>query len=113
MKARNVGAVSMTKAEWDMLIAAGIPLAGEHEAPGQSVDFSALRHVILNVLASGPEPKIRDAIRGWLIAMRDHFPTRFARHSHGPELAKLIEAPVTGRDIKLRRIALNHLGKIS
>jgi hypothetical protein len=49
MKARNVGAVSMTKAEWDMLIAAGIPLAGEHEALGQFVDFSALRHVILNV----------------------------------------------------------------
>jgi hypothetical protein len=105
--------VSISISDLNLLIAAGIPLAGEHEASGHPVDFAALRSVMLKILAASPEPKMFDALRGWMIAVQDHYPTIFDRYFQGPEIQKLIESPVTGRDIKLRRIALSHLGKIA
>ena len=105
--------MSMSTAELSLLIAAGVPLAGEHDVLVHPIDFAALRPAILNILASSPDPKVCDALRGWMIAVRDHYPTIFGRYFQGPEIQKLIESPVTGRDIKLRRIALSHLGKIA
>lgn len=51
-----------------------------------------------------------DAIEGYLIAFRDHYPTYFKKMF--PDFEKTLPTDLNGRQIKLRRIALSNLAKL-
>ena len=96
----------------ELLLSAGVPLAGERKDL-LSLDFAVVSEAVIRVLDSTSEEKPRDAIRGWLIALNDHYPTLFARHFSSPKIIAAIASPRTGRDIKLRRLALSHLRDVA
>ena len=91
---------------------AGVPLAGER-GPVSGIDFAEISAILQGSLDHESDPKTRDAIRGWLIAIRDHFPSIYAQFFKGDVFLRILAGPVTGRDIKLRRLALSHLGKVA
>lgn len=104
--------MALTNKEYALLAAAGIPITSG-EATISFTGFDKVVPVLINALSDNPEPKVRDAIRGWLIAVRDHYPPVFQKYFQDALFLLLLNGPVEGRDIKLRRIALSHLGKIA
>lgn len=94
------------------LIAAGVPIAGDEQGIAFA-GFASLVPILKNILEGTQEVKLRDAIRGWLIALRDHYPPTFQKHFQCEPFLTLLSGPIEGRDIKLRRIALSHLAKIA
>lgn len=104
--------MAFTQQEFEELMAAGLPLAGERPVR-VTPDFARLSKILKYNLANPMDPKTRDAIRAWLLALRDHYPTIFAQFFVDPQLLSQIQPPVTGRDIKLRRIAIRHLSRVA
>ena len=104
--------MALTSKDYALLAAAGIPITAR-EIEVSFTGFDAVVPVLINALNGDPEPKVRDAIRGWLIALRDHYPPIFQKYFQDTVFLSLLNGPVEGRDIKLRRIALSHLGKIA
>ena len=76
--------MTLSQKDKEDLIAAGVPLTGAHDKQSITVpiDFGKISEIIDRALDDNSDPKIRAAIN----------------------------PPVTGRDIKLRRIALSHIG---
>jgi hypothetical protein len=107
-----VAYMTLSQQDFEHLLAAGVPLAGQR-ATSLSIDFEKISEIMCRALDDRSDPKTYDAIRGWLIAMRDHYPSIFSKFLAKPQLAAALDGPVTGRDIKLRRIALSHIGKIA
>lgn len=104
--------MTLTNEEYAVLVAAGIPITA-NESAVSFAGFEQLVPVVLKALTEPCEPKVRDAIRGWLLALRDHYPPTFQKHFQDTKFLALLNGAVEGRDIKLRRIALSHLGKIA
>ena len=102
----------LTQQDYEELTAAGVPLAGNHR-PAGLIDYVKIATVFHKVLDDKSDPKTCDAIRGWLIALRDHYPAIFATFFTDPRILATISSPITGRDIKLRRMALKHIGKFA
>ena len=104
--------VTISKQDWATIAAAGIPITHE----GAVLNFAGFENlvpVLLKVLDADNQPKLYDSIRGWLIALRGHYPSLYQQYFQDLRFSKVVEGPVLGRDIKLRRIALSHLGKIA
>lgn len=96
----------------DTLMAAGVPLAGERDV-SSPIDFALISEILVSGLDETVDAKTRDSIRAWLLALRDHYPTIFKQFFGDPKLLAELRSPLSGRDIKLRRIALSHLGKVA
>jgi len=102
--------------EWDELCALGVPLVSGN----QTYDCHDLTaQLLINRLEKlfqrheeheGPlhDPRCKDAVRGLLLALKTHYPSVFMQLSH-PLVHVLCQGKVTGRDIKLRNIALSRI----
>jgi hypothetical protein len=104
--------MTLSKQDFEALMGAGVPLAGERST-SVPLDFGTLSEIMCRALDDKSDPKTCDAVRGWLIALRDHYPEIFSKFFARPQLLIALSGPVTGRDIKLRRIALSRIGKIA
>ena len=103
--------MAISQEEIRILAALGVPLSDDHSDVGV-VDFKIAAEILKKIARTESEGRLRDAARAWLIAVCDHYPTLYSKHFTAPELLTLASGPRTGRDIKLRRLALSHLGKI-
>jgi len=104
--------LSISQEEITILAALGLPLSDDHSGAG-AVDFKIGSEILRKISLTESEGRLRDAARAWLIAVCDHYPALYSKHFTTPELLMLASGPRTGRDIKLRRLALSHLGKIA
>ena len=97
---------------WAILRSAGVPIG--HPTPGPRPTSADLRAALATALA-GPNAALeREALLAWLGALRRHWPSMFAVLTEGLPVAEEL-GEVTDRDryLKLRRIALAHLGSPS
>ena len=104
--------LSISQEEISILAALGLPLSDVHSDVGV-VDFKIAAEIFRKISRTESEGRLLDAARAWLIALCDHYPALYSKHFATPELQSLTSGPRTGRDIKLRRLALSHLGKIA
>ena len=104
--------LSISQEEISVLAALGLPLSDDHSDVGV-VDFKIAADILRKISRTESEGRLRDAARAWLIAVCDHYPSLYSKYFASPELLTLAFGPRTGRDIKLRRLALSHLGKIA
>jgi len=104
--------------DWDALCVLGLPMIQERECAVERSPEMLEHHLHLAVAElrclkdiPGADRK-RDAVRGLLLALRDHFP-----QFHGGGLARssmvseLLDGHLTGREIKLTRIARRTLAE--
>jgi len=104
--------LSITQEEISFLAALGLPLSDDHSDVGE-VDFKIAADILRKISRTESEGRLRDAARAWLIAVCDHYPPLYSKYFAAPELLTMASGPRTGRDIKLRRLALSHLGKFA
>jgi len=107
--------------DWDALVRLGLPLTPDRAADGDGDgDATALpalvRHAALELaLHEAPtgSPRVKDALRAMLWALRSHFPTTYRAWFGGcREVAALTPTAPTGREIKLSRIAKQRLAEL-
>lgn len=98
--------------DWRTLRSAGVPLGHallDDPAPTPDELHSALSRVLAAPLTTTQ----REALAGWLGALRRHWPTRYAAicRELAPSLEALVDAVEPNRYLKLRRIANAHLAQ--
>jgi len=105
-------------ADWDALCALGLPLLEQEVRVVEKRPEVLARHLhcavaeLLDPAGVSMEGRRRDSVRALLFALRDHFPRVFRDHMAGMAgLASLLDAPWTGREIKLTRIARRSLAE--
>ena len=62
-------------------------------------------------LPGGTFSRERDCLQALLFALRDHYPSVFGKFQRLKSCRELLAGPVTGKIIKLRRIALAGLSR--
>lgn len=101
--------VQVRTPNWGALAAFGVPLLVESDVRGASA-LSALEGAELLREAAAVtdwDERQREALQATLSAIQSHYPSFFARElADHSGVMKLIGLPVTGRVIKLRRLAL-------
>jgi len=111
--------VTSAAADWDALAALGLPLTtSSSPEPGPAVE--ELPHLVrcaaveLSRRADLPDrERRRECLEGFLLALRGHFPTRFARWFGRSELIEgLVPRRASGRVIRLSRIARDTLARL-
>jgi transcriptional regulator with XRE-family HTH domain len=104
--------VEESEVDWDLLCALGLPLAhGEplKIVPSEDLLVPAVRMAALDLQDVTHGRKL-DALQALILAVKSHYPTVYRRSFSGSSLVRAIaERPVTGRIVKLQRIARDRL----
>ncbi|MBN2195972.1 MAG: hypothetical protein JW751_24355 [Polyangiaceae bacterium] len=99
-----------------VLMAAGMPDGAIRPLPVPTAGRDAIRRAVMEILAQGLEPRLREPVYAWLAAFRHHFPGAFARElgSTGDALLAKLAAETLDRNrcLKLRRIAVENLARL-
>lgn len=97
--------------DWDRLAALGAPLMSEErQAFPRTID--ALQREIARALTAPRTERQQEALIALLAALRDHYPQVFARcYRRSPQVQDLLETPIQGRLIRLRRLAASALAE--
>ena len=107
-----------TKADWGALVALGLPLAGE-SVTGVTRDADTLRRHVgraaIELMEGTGEPgedRRRDCLHALLRALNSHFPSVTRRWlAASPPVQAILQDELTGRVIKLARIARQTLSE--
>jgi hypothetical protein len=101
---------------WEVLRAAGVPV-GATRPPGPLPTAAALREALGAALSASAPAAGLEALWAWLRAFRQHWPIRFERVLGAEGIAALASLSArpfdANRYLKLRRIALERLGRSS
>jgi len=110
--------VEAAAADWDALVALGVPLSGAASPAFRPTPELLRRHVHLAALevarggSDAERERRREALQAVLVALEHHHPSTFARLFAGSEAVQALRpAALTGHLIKLRRIALRALAE--
>jgi len=111
--------VEPRRADWEALIALGLPLTGGRPRDIRATEESLLGHVHRAALDLARQPDIPDrerkteCLQALLLAIRSHFPSRYRRwFFRSPLIRDLVPDELSGRLIKLSRIAREPLAEI-
>ena len=99
---------------WDVLERGGLPLAG---VAGGGVPSAAELAAAVRAVQGAPapsDPRATDALRAFVLAWADHWPTSFAAAfgADGPGLVRWARTGDADRLLKLRRIAVARLATV-
>ena len=103
--------------DWALLARMGVPITAPESrspVPKRERFLDELLYAVLSVQDVHPatESRERETLRATLFALQSHYPTWFKRFlSRSTAVQGMIRQPITGREIKLRRIALQGLAK--
>lgn len=98
------------KADWDVLIACGVPLSASRGSRPLNLSIEQLVEQLPLAVLNFQTEREQEALQAFLMALRDHYPSLFKKH-----FAKLVQnrgllpKVPNGRVIKLRRLALERL----
>jgi len=102
-------------ADWDVLCALGLPLSEDmvvRVVPQGDLLVAQIRLASRDLVRAGNGERKTEALQALLLALAHHFPslyrTRLAGSRH---VRSIIERPVTGRVVKLGRIARSALAE--
>lgn len=102
-------AITSLPADWDLLVRAGVPLSETDRAAADAAPpriASVFREWVRAWMGSASERE-REALQGYVVALRDHFPSFFTEEwKRSAAVGQALRLPVTGRIVKLRRIAI-------
>ncbi|MBI1860440.1 MAG: helix-turn-helix transcriptional regulator [Deltaproteobacteria bacterium] len=99
---------------WDLLAACGVPILSRDKNSGYPSAESLIRQLLLATreLSDEGETRKKEAIQATLLALRDYFPSFFSKYlSRSPLIQKQIPTDLSGRVIRLRRIAIENLSR--
>ena len=112
--------VEVAGVDWDMLAALGVPISGAKRggdiAPTKQLLLKHLRRALAHVgsgraLRDGDQRKA-EALAATMLAFRRHFPTLYEKHfGRSTEVEELVQGLMSGRTIKLTRMATSRLAE--
>lgn len=91
----------------------GIPF-GEHQISGNLPQISTIGATVAKIcqcLQLEPNERMREALEAWLLAVKSEFPRFFKKHLSRRLILDLLPRVITGRHIKLKRIATENIAK--
>jgi transcriptional regulator with XRE-family HTH domain len=104
--------VEEIEVDWDLLCALGLPLASRKHrrvVPSEDLLVPAVRMAALDLQDATRGRKL-EALQALILAVRSHYPSVYRRSFSGSRPVRAIaERPVTGRIVKLQRIARDRL----
>jgi hypothetical protein len=107
---------SIRETLWSNLAACGVPLMNESKSLPIQPTPELLKNTLqqLNALWSEAPPtpaesRELEAVQSLLLALQGHFPYWYKKNCENLTLNQYFPRTLTGRIIKLRRIALSHL----
>lgn len=102
-------------ADWDVLCALGLPLSSHKVArvvPHADLLAAQVLAAARDLARSGDGGREAEALQALVLALVHHFPTfHRTRLAGSPHVRSLVERPVSGRVIKLERIARSALAE--
>ncbi|GEM_PF-6046474 len=110
--------MSDSKFDWDVLASLGLPITGKNNLNIEKNEDNLIHYLKMgcqNLLDFPDEnsPRMKESIESLLLAIKGHYPTIYK--SKISKIKFIIEnftpKQITGRHLKLRRIALSTLGK--
>jgi transcriptional regulator with XRE-family HTH domain len=106
--------VKVAHADWDLLAACGVPLLAESQRKhftSRDVLIHNLKKACLELsVNTTPEAeRKREAIQATLLAIKTHYPSVYKEDCRGRLFQKTFPKEITGRIIKLRRLALSRI----
>lgn len=104
--------IQSRKPDWDFLRSCGVPIQGMNESKNKKPEVDPL--VLETKLAlQGPlSTREAEALTAFLLAIQIHYPTLYKKSfSKNPLALKALEQPITGRIIKLSRIARHSISE--
>jgi transcriptional regulator with XRE-family HTH domain len=107
--------IKVATADWDLLAACGVPLFSESKRQhfvSREVLIHNLKKACLELsMGTADAERKREAIRATLLALKMHYPSIYAKECGGRLFQKTFPKEISGRIIKLRRIALAHISE--
>ena len=106
------------QADWNLLIAAGVPLMGqENVSPGRVSIEVLLRELRLacveTIENTQADPRNKEALAAFLLAIKSHYPTFYKKNLAKCAAAReLASVEITGSMIELKRLALARVSEI-
>ncbi len=105
-------ALSPVRPDWNLLIRAGVPLGEDMKGKRSPSRTSEVLREWDRAWQSKPSEREREALQAFALALHDHFPTLFAsRWTKSSAVEEALRLEVTGRVIKLRRIAISLIAR--
>jgi hypothetical protein len=99
--------------DWDLLIAAGVPLFSS-DRTHSAVEWTSVAEAAIKAVENQLTERENIALRSWMIALKDHYTTTFNQYFLDQKLIAFMDGkPIDGRHIKLRRIAASSLSKVA
>lgn len=103
--------LSPKKADWNLLISAGVPLHGYKEFNGKITLPALVMHVKNAWGQDNLDPRHREAIAAFVLAIKRHYPSVWRRYFHSIDYDDIPDVQA-GRLLKLSEMALDKLARI-
>jgi transcriptional regulator with XRE-family HTH domain len=109
--------VKLSEPDWDLLVNCGLPLISEKKraqgAPNADMLAQLIRKACVFTLQAGQiDRRKKEALQALLLAIQTHYPTYFKLSFRKCSAVQdVFPKKITGRIIKLKRIALSHISQ--
>lgn len=102
--------INVKDVDWDKLARYGVPISSIHGRETHShVDKLEIIELIagISVVYKKLDQRKKDAVESFLLALQQHYPSFFNKMlEYYPVISKMLPKHITGRHLKLRRLAL-------